>query len=89
MTFHLFVEGSVQGVGFRQFVKHNAKKLNLRGWVRNLPDKRVEIMLNGDQENLRKMVEMCNEGPFLAAVKKVNVEQVSEQFFPSFDIIRQ
>lgn len=71
---HVYISGNVQGIGFRQFVKYKAKKLNLRGWIKNLPDGRVETVFAGDLSNIEKMVELCRKGPFLAEVKKVDVD---------------
>jgi acylphosphatase len=87
MTVRILVSGYVQGVGFRQFLKHNATKLNVVGWVRNLPDGRVEAILEGEEEKVKKMIDLCHKGPFLASVKNVEVENLSEQLFKSFDII--
>lgn len=77
---HIIIEGTVQGVGFRQFVKYKAKKLNITGWVKNLPaspaggpDTKVEVLIEGSLENVREMVEVCKRGPFLAQVKKIDV----------------
>jgi acylphosphatase len=62
---HLFISGFVQGVGFRQFVKANARKLGLTGWVRNLADERVEALFQGPEETIKKAIEICKKGPFL------------------------
>jgi acylphosphatase len=70
---HIIIEGHVQGVGFRQFVKYKAKKLDITGWVKNLPDSRVEALIEGSPENVREMVEVCKKGPYLAQVKKIDV----------------
>ena len=51
---HIFISGFVQGVGFRQFIKINADKLKLKGWVRNLSDGRVEAMLQGSKEKIER-----------------------------------
>jgi acylphosphatase len=74
MTVHLFISGRVQGIGFRQFVKHHANKLNLKGWVTNLSDGRVEALLDGEEKKVREMVEICRKGPFLAEVKNVDID---------------
>ena len=74
MIAHIFISGFVQGVGFRQFVKHNARKIGLTGWVRNLSDNRVEAVLQGRIEIVEKMVLLCRKGPFLSEVKDVVVE---------------
>ena len=71
---HVYVSGFVQGIGFRQFVKHKARKLNINGWVRNLSDGRVEALFDGRRDNLEKMVEVCKKGPFLSEVKNVEID---------------
>ncbi len=71
---HVYISGFVQGIGFRQYIKYKAKELNISGWVKNLPDGRVEAVFAGDRSNLEKMIEICKKGPFLAEVKKVEVD---------------
>lgn len=85
---HILILGSVQGVGFRQFLKYNAKKLNLKGWVKNLPDSRVEAVFTGDQADIKIMIEFSRKGPFLAEVKKVEIDEIPNQDFDSFEIIK-
>lgn len=71
---HVYISGFVQGVGFRQYIKYKSKKLNLRGWIKNLPDGRVEAVFDGNDENLNKIVEICKKGPFLSEVKKIDID---------------
>ncbi len=68
---HVFVSGMVQGVGFRHATYRQAQKLGLRGWVRNLPDGRVEAVIQGERPLLEKMIEWCGHGPALARVDRV------------------
>lgn len=88
MLAHIFISGFVQGVGFRQFIKINADKLGFTGWVRNLPDGRVEAMFQGLKEKIEEALSLCRKGPFLAEVKNVDViwEEVKEEF-ESFEVI--
>ena len=51
-TIHAFVSGRVQGVFYRQSTQKKARELNLTGWVRNLPDKHVELMASGELPNV-------------------------------------
>ena len=69
----VYVHGLVQGVFFRANTRKVAKRLGLRGYVRNLPDGRVEAVFEGDEENVRKAIEWCRKGPPLARVEKVEV----------------
>ena len=68
---HAFVSGRVQGVGFRAFVKRKADMLGLKGFVRNLPDGRVEVVAEGEEEKLSKLLTFLHEGPSLSKVKNV------------------
>lgn len=79
---HIFIEGKVQGVGFRAFTKKHAKNLGLVGWVRNLPSGAVEIVAKGEKEELEKLMELVKKGPFLAGMEKVEVvwENTGEEF---------
>jgi acylphosphatase len=62
------VSGRVQGVGFRQFVSRAARIEGLHGWVRNLPDGRVEIQAEGDREALDRFERHVRQGPPAAHV---------------------
>lgn len=70
---HVFVSGFVQGVGYRQFVKRSARGIGVVGWVRNLPDGRVEVVLQGPQEKIDQLIALCKKGPFLSEVEDVQV----------------
>ncbi len=85
---HVLIEGSVQGVGFRQFVKSKANKLNIKGWVKNLPDRRVEAIFVGSKQNLDLMIENCRKGPFLAQVKNIETEELPDQDLEDFQIVK-
>jgi acylphosphatase len=74
MTTHVYISGRVQKVGFRRYVKGHAKKHGVMGWVKNLPDGRVEAVFTGDEEKVKKLVDISKKGPFLANVKDVEVD---------------
>lgn len=65
---HIFVGGRVQGVGFRMYAVDQAEELNLTGWVRNLPDGRVEIVAEGEETDIVAFCEWCRSGPESAQV---------------------
>ncbi|HIH52350.1 MAG TPA: acylphosphatase [Nanoarchaeota archaeon] len=77
-SIRLYISGLVQGIFFRSFVKENAEKLNIKGFVRNLEDGRVEVFIEGNFEDVVKMVELCKKGPKHSEIKKV--EEKSERF---------
>lgn len=92
MTARVFISGFVQGVGFRQFMLRQAQDLRLTGWVKNLPDNRVEAIFYGSKETIEKIITICKKGPFLAEVKDVEViweENPSDggENFESFEIV--
>jgi acylphosphatase len=68
---HAIVEGRVQGVGFRFFVRENAAALGLTGWVRNLWDDRVELTAEGSREQLERLLSFVRRGPRAAFVTQV------------------
>jgi len=87
MRAHIYVSGRVQGVFYRSNTQKRARELGLVGWVKNLIDGRVEIVAEGEEENLKKFIEWCRIGPAFAMVKdvEVTVEPVTGEF-KSFDI---
>lgn len=70
------VEGRVQGVFFRASLRDVADELGLAGWVRNMPDGRVEAELQGDADAVGKAVAFCREGPPSAHVTSVDVDEI-------------
>lgn len=71
---HLRVTGHVQGVGFRFFIQRRARALRLAGFVRNLPDRRVEVAVEGAPEDVKTMIEAVREGPSGATVSDVTLD---------------
>jgi len=69
---HLLIEGLVQGVCYRAFARDEAEALRLSGWVRNLPDGRVELVAEGPEEALQKLLAWCRRGPPAAHVRDLN-----------------
>jgi acylphosphatase len=70
---HLFISGRVQGVFYRAFTEDVALSLGLKGWVRNLPDRRVEAVFEGDKELIEEAIKKCYEGPPYARVDNIDV----------------
>lgn len=83
----LYVEGTVQGMFFRSFIKENAERHNLKGFVRNLDDGRVEIFLEGGNEDVDKMIELVKKGPKHAQITKVETKAERFQDFKTFKIL--
>lgn len=69
---HATVSGRVQGVSFRYFTMRTAKQLGLTGWVRNRFNGSVEMIVEGNEEKLKILLEAVNLGPTSAQVSKVD-----------------
>jgi acylphosphatase len=70
----ILISGLVQGVFFRREITDLARRLGLSGWVRNLPDGRVEATAEGEKSKLDELIRFCQVGPAGARVNKVDVE---------------
>jgi acylphosphatase len=75
---HAFVSGQVQGVFFRDTARRRAGQMGLQGWVRNLPDGRVELFAQGEDEAVRRLERWLHEGPRGAEVEGVEVRPAAE-----------
>ena len=73
---HVIISGRVQGVWFRASTKQIAKKLGLKGWVRNTTDGCVEAVFEGEEHLINKMIDWCHQGPPLSKVKNVKVKNL-------------
>jgi acylphosphatase len=71
---HVFISGRVQGVYFRQNTKQVATRHRVTGWVRNLPDGRVEAVFEGYEMDVNEVIEWCYVGPPKAKVLDVDVK---------------
>jgi len=85
---HAFVSGRVQGVGYRAFTRDVARKLGLKGFVRNLTDGRVEVYAEGEEELLKTLLSKLYEGPFFAKVTDIEYKFTEPRGnHESFDIV--
>jgi acylphosphatase len=83
------VRGVVQGVGFRWFVLREAHRLEVRGWVSNLPDGSVEVVADGPSGSLAQLLQALASGPGAAQVSGVEKLEVSHDIvIPNFFQIR-
>jgi acylphosphatase len=84
----IFVSGRVQGVGFRWFTHDAAVREGVHGWVRNLPDGRVEAFIEGDAEAVIRVERAVRAGPRGARVATVNVEmETPTGTYADFDVL--
>jgi acylphosphatase len=83
---HIWVRGRVQGVWYRGSCAEQALALGVSGWARNLPDRRVEIVAEGDPEAVGKFVEWCRHGPPAARVTGAEVEDEEPEGLSGFAV---
>ena len=69
----VLIEGRVQGVFFRAYTQEAAIGFGITGWVRNLPDRRVEALFEGEKDRVLELIEFCKRGPPGARVKHIEV----------------
>jgi acylphosphatase len=72
---HVFVEGRVQGVSFRYYTRQEAARIGVTGWVRNLPDGRVEAAYEGPRGQVEEMLAWTRGGPILARVEAIAIHE--------------
>ena len=80
------VQGHVQGVFFRETTKRRALSAGVAGWVRNLPDGRVEAVFEGDRAAVERLVDYAREGPRGARVDWVDIEAEEPEGLSGFDV---
>lgn len=83
----LYISGTVQGVFFRAFVKENAERYNVKGFVRNLEDGRIEIFLEGNANDVNKLMELCKKGPKHSQIRNVEVKPERFQNLKGFKVL--
>ena len=83
---HVYFSGRVQGVFFRAFTRENASKLGIRGWVRNLPDGRVEAVFEGPKDKVEKLIYLCRYKHPYARVDDVEIEYGEPEGYGDFRV---
>lgn len=81
----VLVEGQVQGVFFRDECKTQARSAGVAGWASNLPDGQVEVVLEGDEDAVGKMVEWCRSGSSGSQVTGLDVAEEEPEGLSSFE----
>ncbi len=81
---HLYINGMVQGVFFRDSARQVAQSMGLSGYIMNLSDGRVEVVIEGEKEGVDSLVQWCHAGPPRAVVKSVEIH--TEPYKGEFDV---
>lgn len=84
---HFFITGKVQGVFYRDTTRKKANELGLTGWVRNLADGRVELLVSGEEKRVQQLGEWLWQGPPAARVDSVIAEDIAMEHHPDFQIL--
>ena len=84
---HVLYEGRVQGVGFRWSAKNLARGYDVTGWVKNLPDGRVELQACGDPDEVEAFLEAIEESELKSHIKAVDVKVIPAFVVRGFDIV--
>jgi acylphosphatase len=87
-TLRIHISGTVQGVLFRRFIEENANRIGVRGYVRNLDDGRVEVVVEGVDNKVLEMVEIAKKGNPHSMVRQVEINPITHQGFVGFKILR-
>ena len=82
----VIVSGAVQGVYFRDTCRATADRHGVRGWVRNLPDRTVEALFEGEADAVDRLVAWAHEGPPAAYVERVRVHDAEPEGVPAFEV---
>ncbi|MBZ8178936.1 acylphosphatase [Oscillatoria salina] len=82
---HVFISGTVQGVGYRFSTVRKAQQLQVNGWVRNLSDGRVEAVFEGEKGAVESILAWCETGPTSAVVEDVAVENEEVEGIKRFE----
>lgn len=85
---HVFVSGMVQGVGYRFSTLNQARQIGVGGWVRNLPDGRVEAVFEGSKAEVEAIISWCRQGSLAANVTDLAVEYETPAGINGFEIRR-
>ena len=84
---HIIITGVVTGVGFRWWLKKEAEKRNVYGFVKNRTEDEVEALLLGHEKDVEDVVNLCRKGPTSSKVKSIKIEDYQQEYFKkSFDI---
>ncbi len=87
-TLRIYISGTVQGVSFRKHIEEQANKIGVRGFVRNKEDGRVEVLIEGTEDKINKMLEICKAGTLHTKVRDIEVNEIKYQGFEGFRISR-
>ena len=84
-TKKLRIHGEVQGVFYRAWSVETARALGVRGWVRNRRDGTVEMLVQGEEADVERLIERCRDGPPSARIDRIDVDEAQGDAPPGFE----
>ena len=85
---HIIIRGLVTRVGFRWWLKKEAEKRNVYGFVKNNTKNEVEAVLLGDNKDVDEIIKICSKGPTLSKVENIKIKNYQQEYLKrSFDIL--
>jgi acylphosphatase len=85
-TIRAYISGTVQGILFKKYLEEQGNKIGVRGFLRQTEDGRIEIVIEGKDEKVKEMLEVCRAGTKHAEVRDVQVNEIKYQGFEGFKI---
>lgn len=82
----MLISGRVQGVGFRAYTKRNAQLLGVKGYVENTADGKVHAVLEGEDHQVDKLLEIIRQGPMVSQVREVKVAEIEKAGHTGFEV---
>lgn len=85
--FEINISGRVQGVGFRAAARIQARSLRLKGWVENMDNGSVRVMIRGDSQNCARFINWCREGTSYSWVDRVDIREMEAEDLGPFRVL--
>ncbi|MDP2925851.1 MAG: acylphosphatase [Nanoarchaeota archaeon] len=87
-TLRVYISGTVQGVLFKKYLEEEGNKLRVRGYIRETSNGRMEVVIEGLNDKVDKMLEICRVGTKHAQIRNVEVNEIKYQGFEGFKITK-
>ncbi|MEM0465948.1 MAG: acylphosphatase [Candidatus Pacearchaeota archaeon] len=87
-TLRIYIYGTVQGHLYRKYLEEQGNKIGVRGFVRQMEDGRVEVLVEGIDDKVKEMLEICKKGNKHVQVRKLEVQTLNHQGFKGFRILK-
>lgn len=83
----LYISGAIQAIFYKAFIKENAERYNVKGFIRHLEDSRIEIFLEGNPQEVNKLIDLAKKGPRHTEIKNFEIKPEKFQGFKTFKVL--